>query len=135
MSLTALAEGQKFGGQVGNTPVTSLSEVTTNFDQYEGKTLVVEAVPKKVCEKKGCWMVISDGKQEIRTLFKDYGFFVPKDIVGKKVKMQGMMEKKMIGAPTIRHFMKDAGASREEINKVKKGKVQYQFTADAVEII
>ena len=37
---------------------------------------------------------------------------------------------KKVSATTIRHFMKDSGASRKEINKVK-----FQFTADAVEII
>lgn len=135
MSFTAVAETKKFGGEVAKTPATSLAAITSNFGQYEGKTVVVEAVPQKVCEKKGCWMTISDGKQEIRTVFKNYGFFVPKEVVGKKVKMQGVMEKKMISAAKLRHFMKDGGAPQSEIDKVKEGQVQYQFTADALEMI
>lgn len=130
-----LKDAKNFGGKVTGTEVLSLGEVTENFNKYDGKTITLEATAKKVCEKKGCWMVITDGKNEVRTLFKDYGFFVPKTILNQKIKVQGKMEKKKISAATIRHFMKDGGASRSEINKIKKGKVKFQFTADAVEII
>lgn len=124
-----------FGAKLTETKFRSLNEVVSNFDKYKDKTVAIEATPEKVCEKSGCWMVLKDGKHQVRTLFKDYGFFVPASIVGKKVRVQGVMEQKKISAATRRHFLKDAGAKLEEIKKIKTSEVQYQFTADAVEVI
>ena len=137
VSKKSMNKDQKtFGGQIsGKTSHSALSKVMGDFSKYDGKTIVLEATPEKVCEKKGCWMVLKDGKHKVRTLFKDYGFFVPANIVGKKVRVQGIMEQKKVSAGTIRHFMKDAGKSIDEIKKVKTSQIQFQFTADAVEII
>lgn len=80
-------------------------------------------------------MVLRDGKHGVRTLFKDYGFFVPASIKGKKVRVQGVIEQKKVSAGTIRHFMKDEGKKLQDIKKVKTSQIKFQFTADAVEII
>jgi len=125
----------QFGATMTSTEKVTLTEAINNFDKYKDKQIVFEAVTEKVCEQSGCWMVIKDGQHQVRTLFKDYGFFVPKDIIGKKVRVQGFMEQKKISAATLRHFKKDEGAKFEEIKKIKTGKIDYQFTADAVEII
>ncbi len=129
------AHQNKFGTTITSSEKVTLTEAINNFDQYKDKKIVFEAVTEKVCEQSGCWMVIKDGNHQVRTLFKDYGFFVPKDILGKKVRVQGIMEQKKISAATLRHFKKDEGAKLEDIKKIKTGKVDYQFTADAVEII
>lgn len=124
-----------FGGKITAQNKTSLPKIVSNFSDYKDKTIIFEATPRKVCEKKGCWMILEDGKHQVRTLFKNYGFFVPKDIVGKKVRVQGVMEQKTVSAAEIRHFMKDEGRPLKDVKKVKTGQTKYQFTADAVEII
>ena len=44
----------------------------------------------EVCQAKGCWMRLNlDDENEVMVKFKDYGFFVPKDITGKKVIING----------------------------------------------
>ncbi len=126
---------KRFGGEILSDQSTSLGDVISNFDKYDGKTVRFEATAKKVCEAKGCWMVLKDSNSEVRTLFKDYGFFVPKTILGKKVRVQGVMKRKKVSAATLRHFKKDEGAKLEEIKKIKTGKIQFEFEADAVEII
>ncbi len=131
---TALETNKKFGGAITPQDTLTLSQVISDFDKYKGKTIVIEATTEKVCEQKGCWMVIKDGSHQVRTLFKDYGFFVPKDIVGQKVRVQGVMEQKKISAATLRHYKKDEGAKLGEIQKIKTGRMDYQFTADAVEV-
>ncbi|MEM7646469.1 MAG: DUF4920 domain-containing protein [Pseudomonadota bacterium] len=132
---TAKADQTKFGGTIGSGEVVKLAKVMDNYSSFSGKPVVFEGTPKKVCKKSGCWMVVKDGDKEVRTLFKDYGFFVPADILGKKIRVQGMMEQKKVSAGTIRHFMKDEGKSLDDIKKVKTSQIQFQFVADAVEII
>ena len=126
---------KSFGSKITKKEQVPLSQLVGNFEKYKGQVVSFEATPKKVCEKSGCWMVLGDGKNQVRTLFKDYGFFVPQTILGKKVKVQGVMEKKEVSAATRRHYLKDAGASAEDIKKIVSGESQFQFTAEAVEII
>ena len=46
----------------------------------------VTGIVEDVCQAKGCWMkVTTENGKSMRVTFKDYGFFVPKDITGKKV--------------------------------------------------
>jgi hypothetical protein len=129
------AQNKKFGGKINEESTLQLNQVLDHFDKYKNKTVLIEAKVEKVCEQKGCWMVLTDGKNTIRTMFKDYGFFVPKEILNKKVKAQGIMEQKEISVATQKHFMKDAGAKAQDIKKITSSKMEYQFTADAVEII
>lgn len=128
-------KAKEFGEKVKSDKVTSLSNVISNFADFAGRPVVFEATAKKVCEKKGCWMVLEDGEYEVRTLFKDYGFFVPANILGKKVQVEGVLEQKKVSAATLRHFMKDEGKKMEDIKKVKTGKVQLQFVATGVKVI
>ena len=41
--------------------------------------VVVEGTITDVCAKKGCWMKVVDGDDEIFVKFRDYGFFVPRN--------------------------------------------------------
>ena len=90
---------------------------------------------KKVCEKKGCWMEVSDGSNKIRTFFADYGFTVPKHILGKNVRMQGTLEQKKVSVQKRRHYARDAGAKESEVAKIKGDQVQVQFVATGVDIV
>ncbi len=130
-----LHQNQVFGEMGDKQDVMTLAKAMDNYKNLEGKTITLEATPKKVCEKKGCWMVLKDNKKYVRTFFKDYGFFVPKDILGKKVRVQGKLEKKHVSAPTLRHYMMDEGKKMEEVKKIKTGKTMFQFVATGVEVI
>ncbi len=118
-----------------NVKLVHLSQAMDDYKNYEGKTIALEATPEKVCEKKGCWMVLKDDKKYVRTFFKDYGFFVPKEILGKKVRVQGELKKKYVSAPTLRHFLMDEGKKMEEVKKVKTGRTMFQFVATGVEVL
>ena len=56
-----------------------------------GKTIAIEGQVTEVCQMEGCWMVVTDGKLSVRTTFKDYGFFVPKDLAGAHVVAEGTL--------------------------------------------
>ncbi len=126
---------KKFGAPVLDKATESLSGITQNFDKYQGRTVTFDATVKKVCKSKGCWMTLDDGNTQVRTLFKDYGFFVPKEILDQKVRVTGRMLRKKVSAPTLRHYLKDEGAKLAEIKKIKTGKWTFEFVADGVEIL
>ena len=88
---------------------------------------------ESVCQMKGCWMAVKlDNGETMRVMFKDYAFFVPKDISGKTVVFEGQAQKKTVSIEDLQHYAKDAGQSKEEIAKITETKDELTFIADGV---
>lgn len=87
----------------------------------------------EVCQSKGCWMKINleDGEQ-VMVKFKDYGFFMPKDIAGKEVVLNGKAFVNELPVDELRHYAEDAGQSAEEIAAITASKKTFSFEADGV---
>ena len=67
--------------------------------------------------------------------FKDYGFFVPKDIGGKDVIIEGQAYATEVSVEELRHYAEDAGKSKEEIMAITEPEKQYAFLATGVRVI
>ena len=90
---------------------------------------------KSVCKKKGCWIKLDlSNSEEAFVKFKDYGFFVPLNADNSKAIVNGYAFVKKVSVNELRHYAKDAGKSKEEINKITKPEVTYSFMADGVYI-
>lgn len=89
-----------------------------------------------VCQAKGCWMKLDleDGN-EVMVKFKDYGFFMPKDIVGKEVIVNGKAFVNQVSVDEQRHYAQDAGKTAEEIAQIIEPKKTYSFEAEGVLLI
>jgi len=129
------AKGVSYGAgasQEGAVPVNELKNVLKD-NKYTGKITgrVVE-----VCQEKGCWMKIekADGER-MMVKFKDYSFFMPKNIQGKDVVLDGEAVEKEVSVKQLQHYAKDAGKSDEEIKKIKEPKKELQFIAKGVLVI
>jgi hypothetical protein len=86
-----------------------------------------------VCQKKGCWMELDKGDgSTIRVTFKDYGFFVPMDIKGREVVINGLAYVDTTSVADLRHYAEDAGKSQEEINSITEPETEVAFEADGV---
>lgn len=90
----------------------------------------------EVCQSKGCWMTLNleEGK-DVMVKFKDYGFFMPKDIAGKKVIVNGKAFVEEVSVDEQIHYAEDAGQSEEEIAKIIEPKRTFSFEADGVLLI
>ncbi len=114
----------------GAIPATQLSTKMADKDKLPAK---VEGTVESVCQAKGCWMkVVTGNGQTMRVSFKDYGFFVPKDIVGKTVVMQGQAETTTTPVAELRHYAEDAGKSKAEVEKITEPEKELTFVADGV---
>ena len=97
----------------------------------------VTGTVEAVCKAKGCWMNISSdkGAPSMFVKFKDYAFFMPKDIAGKKVVMLGNAFKETTTVEELRHFAEDEGKSKEDIAKITKPKEDIKFMATGVLVL
>lgn len=86
-----------------------------------------------VCQAKGCWMTLNleDGN-EVMVKFKDYAFFVPKDIMGKEVIINGKAYVNEVPVEELRHYAEDAGKTAEEIASITEPKRTLSFEGDGV---
>lgn len=86
-----------------------------------------------VCKNKGCWMKVDLPEEEdITVKFKNYGFFVPKDIEEMEVIMNGKAFVEEVSVEEQRHFAEDAGSSPEEIAAIVEPKRTLSFLADGI---
>jgi hypothetical protein len=98
----------------------------------------IRATVSEVCQKKGCWMTLVDapaGDSEIMVRFKDYGFFVPKDIGGRQVIVEGKAFKSVTPVEELRHYAEDAGKSAEEIAQITEPEEKISFEATGVKVL
>ncbi|MFD1614817.1 DUF4920 domain-containing protein [Gelatiniphilus marinus] len=93
----------------------------------------ITATVKKVCQAKGCWMTLDLGEdEEVMVKFKDYAIFMPKDIGGKEVIINGKAYVKEVSVDEQRHYAEDEGQSAEAIASITKPKKTYSFEANGV---
>lgn len=94
-----------------------------------------EAEVAEVCQNKGCWMRVNLPNDEtVMVRFKDYGFFVPKDISGKTVVVEGKAFISEVAEDERRHMAEDAGASDSLIAQIRGSEFQKGFEATGVRI-
>ena len=77
---------------------------------------------------------LDDGNQ-VLVKFKDYGFFMPKDVAGKEVIINGKAFVEEMPVDEQRHYAEDAGKTPEEIAAITESKRTYSFEADGVLLI
>jgi hypothetical protein len=71
-----------------------LAEVLASPDRYaQGAPILIAGVVERNCTTKGCWMQVAPaaGEAGVRVTFKDYGFFIPLESKGRKVKAVGLL--------------------------------------------
>jgi hypothetical protein len=137
-SVSAKADEKHFGKKISTTGAVTYDQLLNELNSKDSiKTKVVGKV-EGVCQVKGCWMnIVSDeaGKPKMFVKFKDYAFFMPKDIAGRKVIMQGMAYREVTSVEELRHYAEDAGKSAAEIALITKPKEELKFMASGVVLL
>lgn len=94
--------------------------------------VVVKAKVGEVCPKKGCWMKVKGKNNDLRVTFKDYGFFVPVELVGREVALEGHYVVHRESIAEQKHLLEDARRPRSEIDAVTKERETLRFVATGV---
>ena len=101
--------------------ILSLDEVLSDPTKFADKQVRVTGIVKKVCLKKGCWLVLA-GKAEntrARVTFKDYAFFAPMDSAGWSASVEGIVEAKTLSEAERAHLASDGKVDVKEIPKAE----------------
>jgi hypothetical protein len=121
------------GEKIGDSPVVSLETIAEDPGKYQDKKIIVEGTIETVCQTKGCWMTLVpvEGMAPVRVTFQNYGFFVPKDASGLKVRAEGKIKLTELSKEDVDHLKEDG----HQIKCNHDGTAnEIGFVASAVEI-
>ena len=125
-----------FGKIITADNAVSQEEMLAKFSSMKpGDTATVKFSSKvtSVCQAKGCWMKLAlNPETEAMVKFKDYDFFVPKDIAESEAIVEGKASVEEMSVKDQQHYAEDAGQSAEEIAAITEPKMVYNFEADGV---
>jgi len=123
--------GQIFGASFTPSAIVAFAELDDRVSAQDSLQVTVKGKVNEVCQAKGCWMTIQ-GDDGMMVRFKDYGFFMPKDISGREVIMNGKAFYRTTPVSELQHYAEDAGKSKEEIAAITEPKYELSFLADGV---
>lgn len=129
-------DGKHFGAKINPNGAVSYDQLLADLNNKDSiNNVKVSGTVEGVCQVKGCWInIVSEeaGKPKMFVKFKDYAFFMPKDIAGRKVVMQGIAYRQTTSVDELRHYAEDAGKSAAEIALITKPKEELKFMASGV---
>lgn len=131
--------GEKFGKEISADGAIAFNDLMTQISTQDSVRTKVRATVESVCQAKGCWMnlVSAEGSTDpsVFVKFKDYGFFVPLDIAGKEVIVEGVAYREVTPVEELRHYAEDEGKSEEEVMQITEPKEELKFMADGVIVL
>ena len=125
-----------YGDSIQDVNVLDLASVSTAMQDKSKLDMKVRGTVNEVCQKKGCWMIMKlNNGDDMRVTFKDYKIFVPKDLTGKEVILDGFAYADTTSIEDQRHYAEDAGKSAAEVAKITTPKKQLAFEAKGVVVM
>ncbi|MDT0556770.1 DUF4920 domain-containing protein [Patiriisocius hiemis] len=124
-----------YGDEISDTEVLTKSQIIEKYNLLTpGDTVAVKFKTKvnEVCQNKGCWMKMDMGDIEAMVKFKDYAFFMPKDLAGEEVIVGGKAFVSEMSVEEQQHYAEDAGKTKEEIAAITEPKRTLSFLSNGV---
>lgn len=83
-------------------------------ENYDSKVRITGKV-FKVCKEEGCWLVLQNGKDKIRMIFKDPAISAPMDCEGKQLKAEGKIVELLADRDEALTYLKQLGIDTIDI--------------------
>lgn len=133
---TALSadEWTHYGAPFALTEVRTANEVLGNPAQFVDQTVLVEGKVTDVCQKAGCWMVITDDERTMRVLMQDHAFAVDKGGTGAHCRVEGQIIAKPVDPEEVAHFASESADAENLPEHEATDNIVYQLVASGVEM-
>ncbi|MGX5817338.1 DUF4920 domain-containing protein [Chitinophaga lutea] len=135
-SIAPARPGVTYGKTIDASQAIAMKDLSARLQgdtAYAGK---IEGKVVEVCKKKGCFMKLERASGDpVMVKFTDYAFFMPQDIVGKTVVVEGTARVNETSVERLQHYAEDAGKSKAEIAKITAPKRDIVIVADGVVVV
>jgi hypothetical protein len=128
--------GTVYGEKTNNALVADASSLASVLNRNDTVDIKVKTTVLEVCSKKGCWLTFKvDDKNEAFVKMKDYGFFVPVDLIGKTVVIEGKAFAKTTSVEDLKHYAEDAKKPKAEIDAITEPKKEIRVVAKGILVL
>lgn len=128
--------GTIYGAKVDQTNAIASNELPALLKQHDTVNVKIKAKVLNSCSSKGCWMTLKlNDSTEAFVKMKDYAFFVPTDIQGKTVVLEGISYTKTTSVEDLKHYAEDAKKSQQEIDAITQSKKEIRLLADGIIVV
>ena len=128
---TETKEGMLYGTDFDGSSPVEFTEVIAAAEKYNGQEVTVKGYVSEVCSKMGCWLVLSEGDNNIRVL-TNHVFVVPKGNAGKTAIISGKFKVKEFSEEEEQHYNEESPTPKDEITKTDKS---YELEAIGVKFV
>lgn len=133
MAETEATENHYFGDTITEEGAIDVADLMAMMKEQDSVRVKIKGIVNSSCQKKGCWMRMDLGNdEELFVRFRDYEFFVPKNLDGEEAIAEGIAFVESFSVEHLQHLARDAGKSEEEIAAITEPEVSVRFTADGV---
>jgi hypothetical protein len=121
------------GAPVGDSAAVDFAALLKEPAKYADKSVVVEGVVERVCQKQGCWMELAPAKgaRGVRVSMKDHSFAVPFNAAGLRARAEGVFTIKTLTKEDADHFEKEGAKLKRNPDGTAD---ELSFTATGVEL-
>ena len=128
--------GDVYGSNVTAAKVIKAKKINSALQSGEPVDMQLTGKVLEVCPKKGCWVKLQLADNSTAFVkMKDYGFFVPTSLEGKKVLIDGKVEMTKTSVKELKHYAEDAKQSQEEIDAITEPKQEIKILANGIKVI
>lgn len=131
--------GENIGATISKANPISFDKLMDEMTKQDTVRTQLRAKVESVCLVKGCWMnlvpIAGESSKSVFVKFKDYGFFMPLDLAGQNVIVEGIAYKEITPVDELRHYAEDEGLSPDVIAMITEPEEELKFMADGVIIL
>ena len=128
--------GSTYGAVITPDGAIDVAELPAKMAAADVLNTKIKGTVVGVCSKKGCWMNVKlNDKENVFVQMKDYGFFVPTEMVGKTVVLDGQAKIKTTSVAEQKHYAEDDKKSKAEIAAITAPKTEISFMADGIVVV
>ncbi len=123
----------KRGAPVSVGPAIPVTQLVASARNYTERAVIVEGLITRECTEKGCWMQVAPSADAngMRVTFKDYGFFIPQSMVGRRARMEGMTKVTTHSKAAADHLIGEGAQLQRNADGTA---TEVQFVANGVEL-
>lgn len=121
------------GAPVAAGAAIAVTQLLASARSYTDRAVIVEGMITRECTEKGCWMQVAPNATAsgMRVTFKDYGFFIPQSMVGRRARMEGITKVTTHSKAAADHLIGEGA----QLHRNSDGTAtEVQFVASGVEL-
>ena len=128
-------KGMIFGEKTTAVGAINVNDLTESVSDEKEANVKVKGKVVEVCTQMGCWLKMETAKGNVMVKMKDHAFFVPLDLNGKEIVVDGVAKSTVTPVSELKHYAEDAGKSKEEIAKITDPKKEMVIQAKGILVL